>query len=93
MMFTPFLNKHLENFLHHINNLHHNIMEGESNETSISLYFIEMPYGKISLLAYRMRTHTDNSDTTALTNKQTAIKMFFPPWLIEHIPLSPLKVT
>ena len=34
-----------------------------------------------------------NSYNTAVTNKQVARKMLFPPCLIEHIPLSQIKTT
>ena len=54
---------HLENFFHHINNLHQNIkfiMEEESNEELAFLdTLLKRSNGKISVLVYRKPTHTD----------------------------------
>ena len=74
---------HLENFFHHINNLHQNIkftMEEESN-------------GEPAFLDTFLDTLLTNTYTTALTMKQVARKVLFPPCLIEHIPLSQIKMT
>ena len=34
-----------------------------------------------------------NTYTTAVTTKQVVMKVLFPPFLIEHIPLSQIKMT
>ena len=82
---------HLENVFHHINNLHQNIkftMEEESNrELAFLDTLLKWNNGEISVLVYRKPTLT-NTYTTALTTKQVARKVLFPPCLIKHIPLS-----
>ena len=54
---------HLENFFHHINNLHQNIkftMEEESNgELAFLDTLLKRNNGEISVLLYRKPTHTD----------------------------------
>ena len=54
---------HLENFFHHINNLHQNIkftMEEESNgELAFLDILLKRNNGEISVLIYRKPTHTD----------------------------------
>ena len=54
---------HLENFFHHINNLHQNIkftMEEESNgELAFLDTFLKRNNGEISVLVYRKPTHID----------------------------------
>ena len=54
---------HLENFFHHIKNLHQNIkftMEEESNgEPAFLDTLLKRNNGKISVLVYRKPTHTD----------------------------------
>ena len=54
---------HLENFFHHINNLHQNIkftMEEESNgELAFLDSLLKRNNGEISVLVYRKPTHTD----------------------------------
>ena len=54
---------HLENFFHHINNLHENIkftMEEERNGELAFLYtLLKQNNGEISVLVYRKPTHTD----------------------------------
>ena len=54
---------HLENFFHHINNLHQNIkftMEEESNgELAFLDTLLKRNNGEISVLVYRKPTHTD----------------------------------
>ena len=54
---------HLENFFHHINNLHENIkftMEEESNgELAFLDTLLKRNNGEISVLVYRKPTHTD----------------------------------
>ena len=49
--------------------------------------------GEISVLVYRSLHILTNTYTTALTTKQVAKKVSFPPCLIEHIPLSQVKMT
>ena len=55
--------RHLENFFHHINNLHQSIkftMEGESNgELAFLVTLLKQNNGEISVLLYRKPTHTD----------------------------------
>ena len=55
--------KHLENFFHHINNLHQNIkftMEEENNgELAFLDTLLKRNNGEISVLVYRKPTHTD----------------------------------
>ena len=75
--------RYLENFFHHINNLHQNIkftMEEESN-------------GKLAFLDTLLKRINEEFYTTALTTKKVARKVLFPPCLIEHIPLSQIKMT
>ena len=54
---------HLENFFHHINNLHQNIkftMKEESNGELAFLHtLLNRNNGEISVLVYRKPTHTD----------------------------------
>ena len=56
---------HLENFFHHINNLHQNIkftMEEESNgELAFLDTLLKRNNGEISVLVYRKPTHTDQN--------------------------------
>ena len=56
---------HLENFFHHINNLHQNIkftMEKESNgELAFLDTLLKRNNGEISVLVYRKPTHTDQN--------------------------------
>ena len=53
---------HLENFFHHINNLHQNIKFAMEEESSGELAFLDtllkQNNGKISVLVYRKPTHT-----------------------------------
>ena len=49
---------HLENFLHHINNLHQNIKFTMEEEEFLDL-LLKRKNGKISVLVYRKPTHTD----------------------------------
>ena len=61
----------LENFFHHINNLHQNIkftMEKEINGVLAFLHtLLKRNNGKISVLVYRKPTHTDQYLITSLT--------------------------
>ena len=85
---------HLENFFHHINNLHQNIkftMEKESNgELAFLATLLKRNNGKISVLVYKNLRLLTN--TSVLITKQVARKLLFPLCLIEHIPLSPIKI-
>ena len=85
----------LENFFHHINNLHQSIikftMEEESNgELAFRATLLKRKNGKISVLVYKNLRLLTN--TSVLITKQVARKLLFPPCLIEHIPLSPIKI-
>ena len=54
---------HLENFFHHINNLHQNIKFTTEEESNGELAFLDTLLkrikGEISVLVYRKPTHTD----------------------------------
>ena len=87
---------HLENFFHHINNLHQNIeftMEEESNgELAFLDSLLKRNNGEISVLVYRKSIILTNTYIRALTTKQIARKVLFLPCLIEHILLSQIKM-
>ena len=69
-------------------------MEEESNlELAFLDTLLKWNKGKISVLVYRKPTHTEKSQTTALNTKQVVTKVLFPPCLMEHIPLSQIKMT
>ena len=75
---------HLENFFHHINNLHQNIqftMEEESDgELAFLGTILKRNNGKISVLIYIGSLHIlANTYTTVFTTKHVARKVFFPP--------------
>ena len=88
---------YLENFFHHINILHQNIkfsMEEESNgELAFLDTLLKWNNGEISVLVIGSLHILTNTYTTDLTTKQVARKVLFPPCLIEHIPLSQIKMT
>ena len=88
---------HLEKFFHHINNLHQNIkftMEEESNgELAFLDILLKRNNGEISVWYIGSLHILTNTYTTALTIKQVARKVLFPLCLIEHIPLSQIKMT
>ena len=54
---------HLENFFHHINNLHQNIKFTMEEKSNREIAFLDILFkwnnGKISVLVYRTPTHTD----------------------------------
>ena len=81
---------HFKNFFCHISNLHQNIKCTMDVESKGKLAFLDTSlkqrYGKLSVMVY-------NIYTTALTTKQAARKVLFSPCLIEHNPLSQIKVT
>ena len=75
---------HLENFFHHINNLHQNIeftMEVSNEELLFLDTILKRNNGKISLLVYRKPMHTDQYTTRTLQlsppNKLQAKCCFF----------------
>ena len=80
----------MENSFYPINNFHQNIKFTLEEESNRELAFLDTAlkrnHEKISKWVYRMST------LTAQYN-QVATKWLFPPCLIEHIPLSKLKLT
>ena len=68
-------------------------MEEESNGELVFLdTLLKQNNGKISVLVYRKPAHTDQY-LPARTTKQVARTVLFPLRLIEHIPLSQIKMT
>ena len=66
-------------------------MEEESNgELAFLATLLKRNNGKISVLVYKNLRLLTN--TSVLITKQVARKLLFPPCLIEHIPLSPIKI-
>ena len=69
-------------------------MEKESNgELAFLDTLLKRNNGEISVLVYGSLHILTNTYTAALTIKQVARKVLFPPCLIEHIPLSQIKMT
>ena len=69
-------------------------MEEESNgELAFLHILLKRNNGEISYWYIRSLHILTNTYTTALTTKQVARKVLFPPSLIEHIPLSQIKIT
>ena len=76
---------HLENFFHHINNLHQNVkftMEEESNgELAFLDTLLKRNNGEISVLVYRKPTHTDQylhySSHHQTSCKESAVSSLF----------------
>ena len=69
-------------------------MEEESNWELAFLDTLLKGIMESSLYWYIESLHIlTNTYTTALTTKQVARKVLFPPCLIEHIPLSQIKMT
>ena len=69
-------------------------MEEESNgELAFLDTLLKRNNGEISVLVYRTLYILTNTYTTALTIKQVERKALLSPCLIEHIPLSQIKVT
>ena len=66
----------------------------ESNEELAFLdTLLKRNDGKISALVYRKPTHADQYLHYSTQNQKIARKVLFPSRLIEHIPLSQIKVT
>ena len=88
---------HLKNFFNYINNLHQNMKLTMEEESNGELAFLNLYWNRImeiSLYMYIGSLHIlTKTYTTALTTKQVARKVFFPPCLIQHIPLSQIKMT
>ena len=87
---------HLENFFHHINNLHQNIKFTTEEESNGELAFLDTLLKRnngISVLVYGSLHILTNTYTIALTTKQVVRKVLFLPCLIEHIPLLQIKLT
>ena len=84
---------HLENFFHHIVNLHQNIkftIEDESNgELVFFSHFIKTKYWRISVLVYRKPT---NTDLYYSSHHQPGCKESVFPCSIGRIPLLPMKM-
>ena len=81
---------HLENVFHHINNLHQNIKFTMEEESNGELAFLDALLKRNNReMAYKKPTDTDQY----LHYKQVARKVLFPTSLIEHIPLSQIKMT
>ena len=69
-------------------------MEEESNgELAFLDTLLKWNNGEISVLVIGSLHILTNTYTTDLTTKQVARKVLFPPCLIEHIPLSQIKMT
>ena len=97
-VYSIFKHTHLENFFHHTNNRHQNIKFTEEKESNGELAFfdtlLKQNNRERSLFWYIGSLHIlTNTYTTANTTKQVARKVLFPPCLIEHIPLSQIKMT
>ena len=87
---------HLENFFHHINNLHQNIKFAMEEESSGELAFLDtllkQNNGKISVLVYSKPTCTDQYLDYS-SHHEVARNGLFPLCLTEHILLSQIKMT
>ena len=81
----------LENFFHHISNLHQNTkftMEEESNgELAFLDTLLKQNNGMIFVLVYSSLAMLSNTYNIAITNKQVSRKVLLPSCLIEYIPL------
>ena len=88
---------HLENFFHHINNLHQKnkfTMKEESNgELAFLDTLLKWNNGEISVLVHRKPTHTDQYLNYSFHHQTSSSKVLFSPCVIEHIPLSQIKMT
>ena len=76
---------HLENFFHHVNNLHQNIKFTREEESNGELAFLDTLLkrnnGEISVLVYRKPTHTDQylqySSHHQTSCKESAVSSLF----------------
>ena len=76
---------HLENFFHHINSLHQNIKFTMEKEINRELACLDTLIMERSLFWYMGSLRIlINTYTPALTTKQVARKVLFPPCLREH---------
>ena len=76
---------HLENFFHHINSLHQNIKSTMEKEINRELACLNTLIMERSLFWYMGSLRIlINTYTPALTTKQVARKVLFPPCLREH---------
>ena len=88
---------YLENFFNYINNIYQNINFILEECSNVKLAFRDPLLkrnnnGKIFVLVCRKSKHADHSYCTALTTNKVVRKVLFTPCLIEHIPLSPIKM-
>ena len=71
---------HLENFFHHINNLHQNIKFAVEEESNGELAFLDTLLkrnnGEISVLVYRKPTHTDSSHHQTSCKESVVFSLF-----------------
>ena len=88
---------HLENVFHHMNDLYENIIftveEKSNGELAFLDTFLKRNNGEISILVYRKLTHTDQYLHYSSHHQTSCKKSVFPPCLIEHIPLSQIRMT
>ena len=89
--------KYLENFFNYINNIYQNIKFILEECSNVKLAFRDPLLernnnGKTSVLVCRKSKHADHNYYTALTTNKVVRKVLFTPCLIEHIPLSPIKM-
>ena len=89
--------KYLENFFNYINNIYQNIKFILEECSNVKLAFRDPLLernnnGKTSVLVCRKSKHADHNYCTALTTNKVVRKVLFTPCLIEHIPLSPIKM-
>ena len=88
---------HLENFFHHINNLHQNIKFTMEEETNWQLAFLgtllKRNNWEISVLVYKKPTQTDQNLHYSSHHQASCKESVAPPCLIEHIPLLQIKMT
>ena len=83
---------HLENTLHQINKIYQDIRPAIEEESSRKLAFfdtlLKRNNGKISVLVNRKLAYR-----ICQTTKQVVQKVLPSPFLMEHNPLSPVKIT
>ena len=80
---------HWENFFHHINNLHQNIVFTMEEESNGELAFLDSSLkqnnGKIYVFIHRKPVHTDQHLHYSCHYQTSFKERLFPPCLIEHI--------